>query len=82
MENQETDQPRRPSVFKTLREDAGLTQEQLAYKLGKALSTIRRWENGDEPKMTRAEWLKYCEVVGKDFNELPEILSEPLEICS
>ncbi len=81
MQKEKNDQQtRRPSVFKELRESADLTQEELAYKLGKALSTIRRWENGgDEPKMTRTEWTKYCEIIGKSFDELPPRLSVPTE---
>ena len=80
MQKDEQNQPRRPSVFKELREAAQLTQEQLAREMGKTLSTIRRWENGDEPKMTREEWVIYCELMNKDFNELPRKLSVPAEV--
>ncbi len=79
MHEEKINQPRRPSVFKDLRESAGLTQEQLAAKLGKALSTIRRWEAGDEPKMSRSEWITFCEAIGRDFNELPLRLSVPVD---
>lgn len=79
MHKDEKNQPRRPSVFKELREAAELTQEQLARQLGKTLSTIRRWENGDEPKMTREEWTKFCQVMGREFHELPQRLSIPAE---
>jgi DNA-binding XRE family transcriptional regulator len=79
MHKDEINQPRRNSVFKELRESAGLTQEQLAHQLSKAASTIRRWEAGEEPKMTRAEWAKYCEVVGKKFEDLPSLLGVPVD---
>jgi DNA-binding XRE family transcriptional regulator len=75
MQKEQINQPRRYSLFKELREEAGLTQEQLAYSLKKAASTIRRWEaGGEEPKMTRAEWADYCKVIGKSFDELPPLL--------
>jgi transcriptional regulator with XRE-family HTH domain len=39
--------------FKKLRKQACLTQEQLAQEIRVAVSTIRRWENGQsEPTMT------------------------------
>jgi putative transcriptional regulator len=62
------------STLKRLREEAKLTQEQLAYELGISSSTLRRWEKGTEPAMTKHQWDKFCQVVGKKFEELPENL--------
>ncbi|NJN13719.1 MAG: helix-turn-helix transcriptional regulator [Richelia sp. RM2_1_2] len=78
MPKRETKQQERPSALKELREAAGLTQEQVAYHLKKAASTIRRWEKGDEPSMTRREWLEFCKIINKEFDELPELLSAPV----
>lgn len=65
--------------LKQIRESAHLTQEQLAVYLGVAVSTVRRWESGkNEPTMTREGWKKFCQLVGKDFNELPDKLSETI----
>ncbi len=62
------------STLRYLREEAGLTQEQLAIKVGIAGSTVRRWEKGSEPAMTRSQWVKFCQAVGKNFDDLPESL--------
>ena len=71
-----TSQQETLSPLKHLREQANLTQEQLAYRLGVAVSTIRRWERGGvEPSLTIAEWRKLCQIVGTNLNELPEKLS-------
>ncbi|QSJ17703.1 helix-turn-helix transcriptional regulator [Nostoc sp. UHCC 0702] len=68
------------SVLKALRENAGLSQEQLAVYLGIAVSTLRRWENeGMEPSMTRSQWQIFCQNVGIPFDSLPESLSSPTE---
>lgn len=65
----------RQTILRSLREEARLTQEQLAVHLGKSLSTIKRWEKGDEPSMTRLEWIKFCKLVNRKFDELPELLT-------
>lgn len=68
------------SVLKALRENAGLSQEQLAVYLGIAVSTLRRWENeGMEPSMTRTQWRTFCQKVDIPFDSLPENLSAPAE---
>ena len=41
MENREI-----PGILKQLRSQLGLSQEELAAKLGVAFSTLNRWENG------------------------------------
>lgn len=68
------------SVLKALRENAGLSQEQLAVYLGIAVSTLRRWENeGMEPSMTKKQWQTFCQLVGVSFDALPQNLAAPAE---
>ncbi|MEH2456549.1 helix-turn-helix domain-containing protein [Nostoc sp.] len=68
------------SVLKALRENAGLSQEQLAVYLGIAVSTLRRWENeGMEPSMTKKQWQTFCQLVGVSFDALPQSLAVPAE---
>lgn len=62
--------------FKKLRKGACLSQEELAYKIGVAVSTIRRWENGEaEPTMTREQMERFCKAVNKKFRTLPSKLA-------
>ncbi len=35
-----------PELIRQLRKTFGLTQEQLAYKLGVSFTSVNRWENG------------------------------------
>jgi DNA-binding transcriptional regulator YiaG len=52
------------SPLRKLRNNVNLTQEQLAHKMGIAVSTVRRWEKGlaeptmtlDQTKKSRFEW--------------------------
>ncbi|WP_375497075.1 helix-turn-helix domain-containing protein [uncultured Nostoc sp.] len=68
------------SVLKALRENAGLSQEQLAVYLGIAVSTLRRWENeGMEPSMTKKQWQTFCQLIGVPFDALPQSLATPAE---
>jgi transcriptional regulator with XRE-family HTH domain len=63
------------SPLRRLRENAELTQEQLAVYVGVAVSSIRRWEKGDEPTLTLSQMRAFCRAVKVEFNELPERLS-------
>ena len=49
------------------RESAGLSQAQLAKRLGTTQSAVSRWENGrDEPRLsTVAAILRECELAGE-----------------
>lgn len=61
------------SPFKRFRLQANLSQEQLARQIGVAVSTIRRWEKGlAEPTMTLLQMKKFCQIVDRDLNELPD----------
>jgi DNA-binding XRE family transcriptional regulator len=66
-------------VLRQLRESAGLTQEEMAHHLGIASSTYRRWEKGLEPAMTRSQWIKYCKLVSRSFEDLPDSLAVPAD---
>ena len=59
--------------LKTLRLTAGLSQAQLAEKIGTSQSRIARLEAGKEdPGFTTMK--KICEALGVDLNELGEAL--------
>lgn len=75
MPKEETNQVERKTALKTLREAADLTQSQVAHHLGKDVSTIRRWESGNEPSLTHQEWMKLCELLKVNFYDLPRFLS-------
>ena len=63
------------NLFRRLRKQAKLSQEGLAGKIDVAVSTIRRWERGDnEPTMTRRQIGNFCQAIGIEFDELPESL--------
>ena len=75
----ESDQVGNKTALKTLRESANLTQSQVARHLEKDVSTIRRWESGNEPSLTHFEWIKLCELLNINFYDLPKFLSIPLD---
>lgn len=63
------------SPLRKLRNKANLTQEQLANKIGVAVSTVRRWERGfAEPTMTLAQTKKFCQAINQNFAQLPNSL--------
>ncbi|HEY9804792.1 MAG TPA: helix-turn-helix transcriptional regulator [Leptolyngbyaceae cyanobacterium] len=66
------------TLLRELREKTAFTQEAMAVHIGVAVSTYRRWENGQEPAMTRLQWKKYCSAVGVDFNQLPDLMCAEL----
>ena len=68
-------QPENESPFQKLREDANLSQEELAVRIRVSASTIRRWEKGDEPTMSVWQMKEFCRAVGVSFDELPAYLS-------
>ena len=77
MPNRETNQVGAKTALRELREAVNLTQEQLAFHMNKSSSTIRRWEKGEEPTLTHREWIILCNLLKKNFYELPECLSKP-----
>jgi len=51
------------------REEAGLTQQQLADKLGRPQSFVSKVENGDR-RLDVIEFLELCRLLGADAAEL------------
>ncbi|WP_019504736.1 helix-turn-helix transcriptional regulator [Pleurocapsa sp. PCC 7319] len=59
-----------------LRKKAHLTQEALAHQIGMAVSTVRRWEQGQcEPTMQVWQMKAFCEAVHVKFEHLPPLLA-------
>ncbi|MBD1856191.1 MULTISPECIES: helix-turn-helix transcriptional regulator [Leptolyngbya] len=57
--------------LKDLRQEADLTQERLAVRLGVCVSTIRSWERGRvQPTMTLEQWEELAAAVNVPLNEL------------
>lgn len=56
--------------IRQLREEADLTQEQLAVKLNIAASTLRTWEQGKEPSMTMKQWEILAATLNLSLNDL------------
>ena len=58
-----------------LRKQARLTQTALADAIGIAVSTIRRWEQGQcEPTMQVWQMKAFCQAVHVPFEQLPPFL--------
>ncbi|HEY9877255.1 MAG TPA: helix-turn-helix transcriptional regulator [Leptolyngbyaceae cyanobacterium] len=72
--------PRRPppnpgqdSALKRLREAAGLSQQELAMRIGVGVTTISRWERGASPAMLSVPQMKaLCRELGMTIEELPD----------
>jgi len=66
------------SPLKRLREAAGLSQQELAYRIGVAVTTISRWERGASPAMmTVPQTRALCRELGISFDELPDNFGPP-----
>lgn len=48
------------AALRQAREEAGITQEDLAKRIGRAQSSIQKWEAGREPKLDRIAALEYA----------------------
>jgi len=60
-----------PPTLMKLREDAGLTQRQLAQALNVTISTVSAWENGrHEPRLTFAQTKLLTEVLKCSLDDL------------
>ena len=63
--------------LRRLRRQAYVSQEKLAREIGVAVSTIRRWEKGQqEPTFTIAQVRQLCQALGRDFWDLPPVLAD------
>ena len=68
-------------LIKTIRQSAGMNQEQFAKALGTTALSINRWENGKtQPnKMAQTQLFEFCKKIkerhfGKDFADKQGIL--------
>ena len=58
-------------TLKAARVNAGLTQKELAEKIGKSETTIVKWENGQTGKKISIENLeKLCKILNIGFNDI------------
>ncbi|NDJ17724.1 helix-turn-helix transcriptional regulator [Myxacorys almedinensis] len=61
------------SPLKRLREDAGLSQQEFASRIGVGIATISRWERGASIAMLTVPQMKaLCRILGKAIEELPD----------
>lgn len=61
------------SSLKKLREEAGFSQQELAYRIGVGVTTISRWERGVSVAMLTVPQMKaLCRELGKSIEELPD----------
>jgi len=61
------------SLLKKLREEAGFSQQELAYRIGVGVTTISRWERGVSVAMLTVPQMKaLCRELGKSIEELPD----------
>ena len=53
------------------RENAGLTQKELAVKIGRSANTVNSWENQrSSPTLEIEETWRLCQALGVSFDEL------------
>ena len=61
------------SPLKKLREDAGLSQQEFANRIGVGIATVSRWERGVSPAMLTVPQMKaLCRVLGLAIEDLPD----------
>ncbi|HAA26402.1 MAG TPA: XRE family transcriptional regulator [Cyanobacteria bacterium UBA8553] len=66
------------SPLKKLREEAGFSQQELAYRIGVGVTTISRWERGvSEAMLTVPQMKALCRELGKSIEELPDEFGPP-----
>ncbi|MEB3179068.1 MAG: helix-turn-helix transcriptional regulator [Nostocaceae cyanobacterium] len=66
------------SPLKRLREAAGLSQQELAFRIGVAVATISRWERGVSPAMMTIPQMKALgKALGVSLDELPDYFGPP-----
>lgn len=62
--------------LKRLREEADLSQEELARLIDVSVKSISRWETGrHEPTFTVRQMKALCKALGKNLDNLPDNLS-------
>lgn len=56
-------------TLKAARVNAGLTQEDVAEKMGVAVTTVRNWEKGNtDPKLS--QFVMLCEIYGVSYDSI------------
>jgi putative transcriptional regulator len=66
------------SALKKLRDEAGLSQQELASTIGVGVTTVSRWERGvSEAMLTVPQMKALCKVFGKSIEELPDEFGPP-----
>lgn len=69
------------TVLRKLREEIGISQEGLAYKIGCSIRTIQRAENGDrEPQFTAEQWINFQLFLKSHKKKLPRRLSDKVAV--
>ncbi|MEB3179066.1 MAG: helix-turn-helix transcriptional regulator [Nostocaceae cyanobacterium] len=78
MKNDKSGSQENQSPLKKLREEAGLSQEELARRVGVSVTTISRWERGaSSPMLTVPQMKALCKALGKSLDELPDEFGLP-----
>lgn len=56
-----------PELVKEVRRQLGISQEELAHRLGVSFATINRWENGKTTpfKLARKQFDNFCEKMAE-----------------
>lgn len=71
--SEDPQQERYESSFKQMRQKVGLTQAELARRIGVSDRAVRAWEKGEYPPMlTIAQLRLLCRELGVTFEELPD----------
>jgi transcriptional regulator with XRE-family HTH domain len=65
------------SKISALREKTGLTQAQIAVFIGVTTNTIQNWESGKSGVDQIEKFLKLCEVLDCDLQDLIEQVPDP-----
>ena len=66
------------SPLKQMRRKAGLTQAELARRIGVSDRAIRAWEKGEYPPMMKVPQIRsLCRELGVTFDELPDEFGPP-----
>lgn len=61
-----------------LRQEAGITQKDVALALGVTIQSVRNWEHGkSEPKLTIPQVKILCRLVSRSIEELPDTFGPP-----
>lgn len=62
-------------IIKKIRNQLGITQEQLAHELDISFSTINRWENGHRSpsKLAKRRLLEFCKNSNVDITIISEL---------